>query len=283
MDPDASGIRSSAATSSSRATRASPISRSTPAPSQGCARCGARPGGGALLATSPRRARRAGIERGLRDVDGAVPIPLGLDDGPELGSFRRTQERRGVPANRPEVEGEARPLHVVDSRKSEIPEWGSRSRADPEGGRVRGRGRGERPATGSASRSWSGTCRSPHRRCRRPCRCRLGASLSRPAKDAVVATLAPIVSTAALPRTRFEDPESLNAPEPVVTPASVSAAGSPGADGGLGAFSRDRCGWCSLQRRQSFPTSALRRLGVDDHRLRVDHDAVVALRRARRS
>ena len=32
--------------------------------------------------------RRARLERGLRDVDRAVPVALGLDDGPELCALR---------------------------------------------------------------------------------------------------------------------------------------------------------------------------------------------------
>ena len=56
------------------------------------------------------------VERGFRDVDRAMPVPLRLHDRPELGALRGTQQRGGVPANRPEVESEARPLHVVDSR-----------------------------------------------------------------------------------------------------------------------------------------------------------------------
>ena len=102
---------------------------------------------------------RPRVERGLRHVDGAVAVALRLHDGPELGALGGLQEGRGVPPDRPEIEGEARPLHAlilarprspsgdlgreqipeggrvraprVDSRKTEIPEWGSRSRADP--------------------------------------------------------------------------------------------------------------------------------------------------------
>ena len=58
---------------------------------------------------------RTAVERGFRDVDRAVPVALGLDDRPQLGALGRAQQRRGVPPDRPEVEGEARPLHAVQS------------------------------------------------------------------------------------------------------------------------------------------------------------------------
>ena len=54
---------------------------------------------------------RTAVERGFRDVDRAMPVPLRLHDGPQLRALRGTQQRGGVPPNRPEVEGEARPLH----------------------------------------------------------------------------------------------------------------------------------------------------------------------------
>ena len=59
--------------------------------------------------------RGTGFERSLRDVDGAVSVALGLDDGPQLGSARGLREGRGIAADRPEVEGEAGALHAPHS------------------------------------------------------------------------------------------------------------------------------------------------------------------------
>ncbi len=56
---------------------------------------------------------RTGVERRLRDVDRAVAVALGLDDGPQLGSPRRAEQRLGVPPDRAEIEGEAGPLHAA--------------------------------------------------------------------------------------------------------------------------------------------------------------------------
>ena len=53
-----------------------------------------------------RRAERrgAGLERGAPALDGAVAVPVGLDDGPELGSRERVEEPPRVPAERAEVD-----------------------------------------------------------------------------------------------------------------------------------------------------------------------------------
>ena len=51
------------------------------------------------------------VERRTRDVHRAVPVPLGLDDRPQLGAAGSAQQRFGVSPDRPEVEGEARALH----------------------------------------------------------------------------------------------------------------------------------------------------------------------------
>ena len=119
----------------------------------------------------------AGVERGLRDVDRAVAVPLRLHDGPELGSFRRTQERRGVPPNRPEVEGEARPLHGGHSLLNRC---GLATRV-------------ERVGSGTADADVRAAVAAER-------------VVSAAAEDAVVAVLPRIVSTAALPRTRFDAP-----------------------------------------------------------------------------
>ena len=79
--------------SSSRATRASPLSCSEHGPHHEDARVSER-GSRWSASGSDRDAERdrTRVERRLRDVDRTVPVPLGLDDRPQLGALGRPQQ-----------------------------------------------------------------------------------------------------------------------------------------------------------------------------------------------
>jgi hypothetical protein len=142
-------MRPSAATSSRRATRASPISRSDTGTHDDDARVAQR---GTEVERLGQRCDAEGggarLQAGLRDVDRAVPVALGLHDRPQLGTARRTQQRLGVPADRAQVEGEARPLHGRILR-----DWRSGRQASSAAGRAATRSPATRPATCGTSRA----------------------------------------------------------------------------------------------------------------------------------
>ena len=55
---------------------------------------------------------RPDIERRTGDVRGAVPVAVRLDDRPQLGLAERAAQRRDVPPQRPQVDGQLRAVHT---------------------------------------------------------------------------------------------------------------------------------------------------------------------------
>ena len=70
--------------------------------------------------------QRAFAERRAGDVDGAVPVAVGLDDGPELGAPERAPQPADVPPDRAEVDRDLGAVHRVLTRRAP---WAAR-RAD---------------------------------------------------------------------------------------------------------------------------------------------------------
>ena len=106
-----------------------------------------------------RERRRASPQRRPRDVHRAVPVAVRLDDGPQLRRPGRAPERLRVPADRSQVEGEERALHLVRPRAlPESSRGGRPRRARPGAARARRRDRGRpqqqqrRPGAPSPSR-----------------------------------------------------------------------------------------------------------------------------------
>ena len=109
-----SGIRASAATSSRRATRASPISRSETGP---MTRMRAFRSAARRWSASGSVATQSAVappsSAALETSTAPCPYPSALTTAHSSAPSAARSERRGVSPDRPQVEGEARPLHAV--------------------------------------------------------------------------------------------------------------------------------------------------------------------------
>ena len=108
-----SGISPSPTTSSSRASRACATSRFEPAgPSTRMRAVGNSWRSASASATvATQSAGRARAERRARDVDGAVPVPVRLDDRPQLGALERVEQGRALRRSAPRSIGDLGAVH----------------------------------------------------------------------------------------------------------------------------------------------------------------------------